>query len=598
MSLLIRTTLLLGILALPLRADTAAADWLPTDCVAVVEVYEPEAALTRFRGWVDDQAAAESELYRQVTANAELAQARLLLLGLAASAGADAWEAIGALLGDDIALGIAPGAGAGPQVGLVVRWHNEALADRLLDSMLTLGQLRNGDGPDPQRSFTIDNLTVYQVRDDSFLCRADNALLITNTRTAMRGVLETRAGKRKPITSTPRYRAAVQRIPAEAVAGIFADLAALRPLIDGDREQPERIAEPLPAFLFGGWYHALRHSEHGIAWARLTDDALVIDAHLPGEAPHPETHRGFSQARTVQPQWDAQQLPRYLAELRLARGWADLFRERETLLSLAGVSQANNFATTLSNLFGGLDFINEVLPHVGGPTRLIVADQVWPSETPVPVPHLPAFALVAPLKPEAPKMLQQRLFSAGQTALSLLNFDAAQKGEAAYLLDIDRHADTRLVFTRFADYREAGMQMDAVAEAADDDAPAEVGIRYNFAPAMTVANGQVVIATSETLARDIIDAVTSAEAGPRVETGSDALQLDGAALVRILRTNERELVINRMLEESQSRDDATRDIGIFLDLLEQFAELDLRVRPEAGGYLAEAVLRVRPLVAK
>ncbi len=587
--------LVISLLALaPATGQSRVADWLPDRCAGVIQVYEPGRLLAPIRTWIEQQVEDQTMLARQIEANQELTQARIVALGLAASAGVDIWEALAALLGDEIALGIAPGSGKGPAVGLIVRWENKALAERLLDAILALAQVSR-----TERTTTIADQQCYRLENDGHLCRVDGHLVIANSREAMLAILETRAGQRTPITRGERFRAGLQQVPGDAVASLYTDLVRLRPLLDRGRDEPGKLREAFPAFLFGGWDWALRHSPGGVAWARLTDDALVLEAHLPGETPRPATHVGFTQPGSPQRVWQARDLPRYLAELRIARDWSALFREREALLTLSGVSDANNFATTVSNLFGGLDFVNEVLPHIGGPTRLVIADQLWPADQPIPVPRLPAFALVAPLKPDAPQSLRARLFSAGQMALSLINFDAAQKGEVAYLLDIDRHADTRMVFTTFADYSEAGMQMDPVADTTgggDDDAPAEVSIRYNFRPAVTIVEDQVVIATSDTLARDIIDRVRAAPQGRPGDPDTradDVLDLDGQALVRILRANHRELVINRMLEEDQSRADATRDIDIILELLDQVAGLNLRVRALADGYRGTLSLPLR-----
>jgi hypothetical protein len=108
--------------------------------------------------------------------------------------------------------------------------------------------------------------------------------------------------------------------------------------------------------------------------------------------------------------------------------------------------------------------------------------------------------------------------------------------------------------------------------AASSSAPARVrgaAVQYNFLPAAAVVADQYVVATSREMLQDVIDVAlahanrTDAAAIP----ATDSWLIDAPSFAAILRDNREELIVNRMLEENESKQAAAGTVDLFLELL-------------------------------
>ena len=63
----------------------------------------------------------------------------------------------------------------------------------------------------------------------------------------------------------------------------------------------------------------------------------------------------------------------------------------------------------------------------------------------------------------------------------------------------------------------------------------------------------------------------------------DAMEIDGAMLHAILKENRESMILNNMVKEGKSREEAETGIGLLLTILERFvqAEASLGIRGEA-----------------
>src|ERR1051326_8327097 len=78
--------LLVGLQPL-LAAGPSAVELMPPQALAGVVIQHPDKLLTRLHEWIDDESGPAAPLLEQLASKPELAQARLIYLGLAASAG-------------------------------------------------------------------------------------------------------------------------------------------------------------------------------------------------------------------------------------------------------------------------------------------------------------------------------------------------------------------------------------------------------------------------------------------------------------------------------------------------------------------------------
>lgn len=573
-----------------------AASYLPADAAIAVGLRGADERLLDFRDWLEDSDYESSPLFKRLEENPQITQARVGLAGLTAIVGADAWTGVGAVLGRDAAVALRPGAAGKPEILAAFVSGQPDLLDRIIKGVHALAGLTKGGEPDPKRVQDVEGVQVYSIAQELLQCRLDDALLLSNNSKMLRDALAAWKAGGDSLQSSGRFRDAMKGVPKDVCVWAVGDLATLRKhvpnleTVEGPRENPAA------GYLFGAWWQTLLRADTAVAYGVVgSRHGLTLEARIASPEPLAEVYKGFMPKDQVA-RWSATELPGYLGEIRIARGWVDLFAERESLLSAAASSQIANFCTTMSTLLGGVDFLNDVLPKLDGPTRLILTRQDFSTRDILPTPKLPAFALVLPLSADAPADFARRLQSGAQTAFSLLSLNFAQEGHPSFILDMDRYRGERELFTVFsAPPAIGGMKMDpdsggaaasqtaatpaskpasAPASAMVDEAGRAASIRYNFLPAAAIVKNQFIVTTSRELLHAVIDRILAADgqANARTNAAQDRLHIAAAALVEILRDNRGDLVVNRMLEENESKAAAEAFIDTLLDVLAMFQD--------------------------
>lgn len=611
-----------------IAAPPRAADFVPENAVIAITLRNGDEQAKTLRSTIDRLGVLETNAYATISSTPEFLQAQIGLAGVASAAKLDAWGAVGAALGREavVAIGMPEKPGGKPRVELVIVPRDTQVVDRLLEIAESMtGLIRRGE-PDPARSRKIGDVTVFQLAPELVFCRKGEALLIANDGEILKKAMECCAAAKGRLSDAKTYRDAEQKVPSTAVAWAMVDSPRLRAALHGEQEPPDKIDNPLGGFLFGGWWFALRTAESAVAWIEPESQALTMNVELISSEPLPTTHRGFAPEAAKADSWDERKLPGYLGSMQIARDWRSLFAERESILTLSAAGDLVNFSNSMTTLFG-LDFLEELLPIVNGPIRLIAVQPDFSNLGYLPSPRLPSFALAIPMRFDAGSQLPRRLHSGSQTALSLINADAMQKGEPTYLLDMDRYRDVRLVYSEFPAESGEGMMMQRAATdsspsnskptnhaatpaessgedmkmAAEDGATTSkpagtryVAVRYNFAMAAAVIDNEYVVATSRRLLEQIIDASKDqrgASSGTGAKPIGDTLRVEGNAVVALLRNNREELVAKRMLEQDRTRRQAEDEVDAFLELASFGERLELTT--SVDGRTQRAVLSVR-----
>lgn len=585
----------LGFAAVAARAETKpAAAYLPETCIAFASLVDGDQRLADFQTWFEATGVLESAFGQEVTSSPEFMQARVVLAGLAATAGVDPWGAVGAPLGREIAIGLVPGDGRGPRVVIVAIPRDAALVDRMLDMVHGFAGIRidKQTGKDASgKTRTIEGATVFELKNDALQCRVGEAVLLSNDEAMLKAAIRA-AGNSESLQKKKSFEEASRQWPKDAIARAWVDVAELRKIVPPERYDAKQNI-PLAAFLFGGWWHAIRHSDFATGWVVPIERGIAAEVRVRSDEKLPESHRGFRGTGDHGDAWASVDLPRYMAEFRVDRDWAALLAEREALLTPAGASDAANFITTLSNLFGGMDVVGDVVSRIAGPVRLIVADQEFVAGVTLPSPQLPAFALAIPIDGTDLAKLTQRLYSMSTMSASIINFVLAQNGQPTFLVDVDRYRDQKVVFATYADEPGTDSMMMNPAGAADTNPASKPTsgkshLRRNFAPAAAVVEGYYVISSTRPLLHDLIDRMLDARGKPARAKGDDAdrVTINLKALAAILRKNTDELVTNRMLEQDAPKAKAKRDIDLIFMLLDLFDKAGISSTRDGDGYRA------------
>ncbi|MBL8878503.1 MAG: hypothetical protein JNG88_05225 [Phycisphaerales bacterium] len=622
----------IGVVGAAHAAPPRAADFVPDNVFVALTLRDGDHQATALRETIEQLGVYETAAYELISTTPEFMQAQVGLAGIASAAKLDGWGAIGATIGREAVAAIAPGElhSGRPNVVLVIVPREPAIMDRLLEIGQSMAGLTRRGEPDAARSRKVGDHIVYQLAPELCFCRTPEALVIANNGEFLTTALQCGTTGRNRLSETKIYREAEGKTPTTALAWAMIDSPRLKTALHDGEEPPDKINNPLGGFLFGGWWHALRAAESAVAWIESKPQAIHAHIEVISNADLPATHRGFAAPSDRPAAWNERGLPRFLGSITIDRDWRALFAERESLLTLSAAGDVVNFSNTLTTILG-IDFLEELLPAVNGSIRLIAVRPDFSKLDYLPSPRLPSFALAIPLKLDAAGQMARRLNSGSQTALSLVNADAMQKGEPTYLLDMDRYRDVRLVFADFPRETSTGTMMQDVPPppgessrgktgvAAPEERPSSaenpmtsanegpttrpgkprrVGMRYNFAMAAAVVGNEYVVATSRDLLERIIDVHLDNQ--PRLKkdaAGSvDSLVFEARSIVALLRDNREELVTQRMLEQDRTRKHAEQEIDAFLELAAFGDGVEISTSTKGRTYSADLTMRVsRPV---
>lgn len=577
-------------------ADRSAADYIPRDPVAVVSIQQGAGALDALRSWLDVSGVSDSRLARYIVETPQFMQGQIVANGFAASAGMDLWQAVGAALGRETTLAVFHAPGEEPEAIVVSIAAEPAAVARLLELAHGLSGLSRQGAPDPQRSMKIGDQVVFNARPKVWHCFTGTALIATNSERLMRAAL----GADDKLATDAAFIELRKVAPADAIVVGHADLMRLRQVPGVKAALEKKPREPLPGMLFGGWQQHLRTADTVVVWAQATATGLKVEAKTRGGAALPETHTGYIPADTIQYAWQAQDLPRYLSEIRIERDWRQLFNEREALLSLPAVGDLVQFATNISGVLGGMDFVEDVLGNVRAPTRFLMARCDASDSSIKPSPVLPGFALIMPLRRDLDDLFERKLFAAAQSAVNIVNITGGQQGQPSFLSEVDRYRGYRVLISEYVDPpKNMEMESGASGDALITERP-RGSLRYNFMPCVAIAEKQFVVTTSPQLLRDIVDAISARKFMIEKTTQAtvDAIELDFATLADLLRDNRDELVINRMLQYARGRADAEREVDAFVEFLRLGRRARLAFETRSDGLCAVAEIAFQRGVAK
>ncbi|WP_149498400.1 DUF3352 domain-containing protein [Roseiconus lacunae] len=310
-----------------------------------------------------------------------------------------------------------------------------------------------------------------------------------------------------------------------------------------------QIDNPLVELMVGGIQSALARTPYGSAGVNLDQSGLELHFAVPFEADWiPERREyyfgpGASGTGPALPVIDQELLEisthRNLAELWMRAG--DLFDERIN----------DEFAkadATLTTIFAGRDFGEDILGAINPEIGLIAVRQNYSDQLPQPAIKLPAFALIMTMKD--PQKVSRDFRRTFQSVVGFFNVVGAQEGLNQLELDMEKFSDrSQLVISRYVPEQDAA-----------DSTHAK--IIFNFSPTIGFADERFILSSTTDLARILTKhsdwPTNHPNANVSAEISADVLQ-------QVLADNRAQLVAQNMLEEGHSKEEAESVIGLILD---------------------------------
>lgn len=560
-------------LVLVLAVSTAAraeaphpARWIGADAALYLEVSRPSQLLDRV---LDDQfqkALRAIPGYSRALQGGSFDKARAVVETIAGQLDTTWAQGLRDLTGGGVVLAIE---GSPPRMVAIVTPSDPALLTRANDTLLELARehaVARGL-PEPIKSIEYRGITGYGVGKAAYAI-LEGRLVIADRAPALKAVVDrVRDGGQAggTLVENPAWKTQRDRAGAEALAWGFARLDRLRELDPKRFTIPEQ-GKPQATLLLGSWIDVMKRADWAAATLTWTGDRLGLELSLPRPAGGPaEALRGF-----VPPAGPAAvaplNVPGTIASLSL---WRDLARIWEARADLFAPEVVQGFAKLdgiAGQFFGGRDFGTGVLGSLTDDWRLVVARQDYEAMKPVPDTKLPAFALIADLKPDDDDDFAQRLKVAFQSFVGLANLGAAQSKAPPLELGSEPFAGVTIATARFMPPK------------APPDPKEPVHARHNFSPSTAQVDNHFILSSSVGLTRDLIQALKTP---PRREDATLLVQADGAELARLLERNRRRLVMQNMLENGHDQARAGEEVDSLLHLLRLLGQGRLSVQDAA-----------------
>lgn len=421
-------------------------------------------------------------------------------------------------------------AGGGGMAWLAKARDAETLA-KIHEALLELWRVDPGIEPVEYRG-----LTAHRV-GEGVVAVAGEWMIVTDGGAVGRKIADLYLdGGGATLADDPDFRAAR---PAEAhAAWVWVDVRTLRKIGAAPRVFGGRSDNFLVELVAGAVLNHLQRVPAVTATLDV-DTSIRLSVEIAHEDGWTEGPREFAFGVAPAPVGVKDELLSLSAHRDLAAMWAsadDLFEQSV----LDGMTEAD---ATLTTLFSGMDFGEEVLTAFEPQIRIVAARRAFAEGEPKPAIKLPAFAAVFRLK--EPERVRDDFRGVFQSLIGFVNIQGAMEGAPQLLQDIERDGDTLILTSAYKRPREG-----------------EATIHYNFSPSLAFAGDRMIVSSTTALARELVGA------GDRsTESANTSLRLDGPVLRDVLADNREQLVVQNQIEEGNSPEEAAAAIDALLDLV-------------------------------
>jgi len=584
-----------GLSATAVAADSASesdAAFFPSTSVFFVEVDNTEAVIDLVLNHPLRKSIEALDAYSTAIASPAYQQFSLGRLMLEGQLKMSWREAVTSLLGRGVAVGF-----DAKTEGFAAILHgkdNESVA-LIRDRMLEFVRLTGNAGQVTEGEYR--GVVAFQVNAFRFAVYQDR-LLITNQAETGKWVLdrmidlsesrpagaaaiqdaEQPAQGEVSLLDNPRFQAFNDAVGSTSQVHAFVDLQTLAEAPAVSRVLQSKINNPLAELVLGGIQSALSDSAWASAQLDLDTEKLRLTLTTPFElASVPEQRAYYFGANGGGRGLRLPQLPETLFTLSTHRDFSDVWLRAGDLFDANvndGIAQAD---ATLTTLFAGRDFGEDILAAFEPEVAFIAVRQEFADTKPQPTIKLPAFAAVFELK--QPDSMRRELRRTFQSLVGFLNIVGAMNGQKQLELGGEPIGEAAELVTSTYVPEE------------DDLQAYDAELIFNFSPSIAFRGRQFVISSSAALARQLVSEASSEESHGNKNTDAT---LHAAGLQKVLRDNRDQLIAQRMLEDGNSREEATALVDLILNVVGYFKETSVALEQDENELKATWEVRLKP----
>ncbi len=327
--------------------------------------------------------------------------------------------------------------------------------------------------------------------------------------------------------------------------------------------------------VFGRWIDAARRHDLLTFGLTLHEEGLATDVRFSEpNAPPDESLAGYAQASSASAS-PLLRVPGLIYSASWHRDYGRLWNDRESLLVDATrerLERLNRESAAQFEALGAPLTLSEIAAQLGPGFRVVIAQQ---QEPPYDVPltdQLPRAAVI--IEVQDASQFEKSLRPLLQALGLILTFEQG--------LISEQHL--------YADARLTSLSLPTTAEALRSRSRGD----YNFRTTYTITDDHVIVGTTPSIVRDVIDSLEAPapSAAPNPAEHAASLQwLSGAALTGALESLRDALIRGTVLDRGLSVEDAEREVNVVLNLVRLFADAHAETRFHPDHY--EYTLRLR-----
>ena len=547
----------------PRGAECDATELLPSSIVACAEIADLGSVLETVLNHPLRAKLEAMPAYDGFMASGARGKLQMGLRAFEASIGKPWQEALDTLTDRGVTVALDASDGG---IAILVNSSDAELLERFRGFILALRQMQGATAKQGDyRGFMAD-----LVGDDVKLVRMHDWMLVTNNSELGKSIIDQYLDRdNESLASNETYLASRKNLEGSTenrVASAFLDLKTLRDAGVAKNIFNEKIDNLIGEVAVGGILANLRHTPYLAAQFHLQTAGLSLELATPHdrewEAPR-EYFFGDPELASAAP---LLQVPNRVFALSTHRDLSQMWLRAGDLLTEKGNDQLAVADTTLTTLFSGRDFGEDILGSLDSDVRLVGMEQDFTDVLPQPAIKLPAFALQLQMKDAAEtKPELRRIF---QSFVGFLNVVGAMNGQPPLDLGMESIGEADLVTATYVPDR-------------DERENRNAKIQFNFSPTVAFDGDRIIIASSTPIARKLIEPASDPENAGEVDDATQdsntAAQLDVTPLQRILESNRSQLVANSMLKKGHGKAAAEAEVGLLLNLLGFFRDVRLNL---------------------
>lgn len=548
------------------------ADLVPDSAVLYAEISKPAELLERaldpaliklFRDVDNVRKYLESDDYRKARGLVTLLETRL---------GVKWQAALADLIGGGIYVGAAP---QYESVLLIVRSRDAALLGKMNQALIDLAQLdaANRGKESPVKSRSHGNVEVWSFGKGEHHALLDDLLVVSNRADGVEAAIDRfQNPDRSGLADVPEFQQARSRVADGQTGWAMARLALVREVPKIEKALTSKSNNPVAELLLAGLIEAFRAAPFALGSLDVSADAIRLKFEAPLErSAISETRSWYFSA----PSEGAAPIPLHIAgriaSLTAYRDVAGMWQHRDELFDEITAARLGKADTDLGLFFAGRDFETEVLGELGPRWQVVVAQQEFAADRPVPTIKVPAVAVILEMK--HPKEFGTTALVTYQKLVGIYNIAGGQAGKPPLLLTTNSHRGVTV--------------SEAVFPPVADEPRENAAIHHNFCPSFAQTGNRFIIGSTSGIVRQVIDSLAEGAAASAV-TDNVRVEIDAEQIADALSANRELLISQNMLEQGRDRAEAEKQIGLVLDLVRLVSKAQFRLAFEDGAVAIEA----------